>query len=55
MKNNTKENKKSNLIFEISIKVNMKDYQFKLATKRAWLFGLGMAIIKLLDYLWKDG
>lgn len=36
------------LVFEISIKLQSKDYKFKLATKRAWVIAIGVLIIKII-------
>ena len=41
------------VLIEISFKFQMKDYKFRLATKRAWLVALSIVAIRLVSYLFR--
>lgn len=45
--NKDKKEIKEEILLEISFKLTNKDYKFSLATKRAWLIGVSLILIRL--------
>ena len=46
--NKEKKEIKEEILFEISFKLTNKNYKFSFATRRAWLVGISLIMIKLL-------
>ena len=45
---NDKKEIKEEILFEISFKLTNKDYKFSFATRRAWLVGIMLILVRII-------
>ena len=53
MNNNTTENKKDEIVFEICFKITNKDYKLTLATRKAWVVGIVLILLRIFSQYWE--
>ena len=46
--NKDKKEIKEHVLFELNIKLTNKDYKFSFATRRAWLVGVSLILIRVM-------
>lgn len=48
MNKQNKEIKKDEVVFEITFRITNKDYKISIATRRAWLVGVMLIVLRLI-------